>query len=590
MLGVDNICPAGLFAIDLGMRHLISGESDLALCGGVSSHGPLRQVYFAKMGALSPSGDVRAFDENADGTAFSDGAAVVALKLLDRALLDGNEVLGILIGFGGASDGSGKAIFAPRTEGQTAAMRRALAVNNLNPSRVGWVVAHGTATLAGDSTESRSLAAVYPRGIDVTSDKSIGGHTGMACGVVSVIQVLNGLRRMTVPGQQRFAAAPRHAPSAVHVSPLDHPLRSTGEQMPTGGATSPSHIAGAFACGLGGINAHLLVQHPGGSTTGLVSGPARGTEEAVLVGWNALLPGNLTREEIRDRLLNGRPPANQQFFDDPYPLPPFEESRVSPSVARQVDRLQLMALSLVHSSLRNSSAAWQGLHRRTGAFGAHDGPTQLAADSTLRCFRSRLQRHLANSSEEEACEKFFSAQAERSSPVGPYTLAGRMPSVALGWIANRYDLHGPTMMLDCGPASGLAAVHVAADHLRSADLDVALVLGCNTELNEEVSYLSDSSEHSAVAEGLFLLVLARSSVARHLGWPTTAVIQTSLTPSTPPAPVPRPSPTYRAADGIIAILRAALQGSREPSVVTLNEGSPAITVTSCLHPPASGST
>ncbi|MET9297287.1 beta-ketoacyl synthase N-terminal-like domain-containing protein [Streptomyces sp. NPDC003077] len=576
VLLVDNICPAGLYAVDLGVRHLLAGETEVAICGGVTSHGPLRQVYFAKMGALSPSGRVTAFDAHADGTAFSDGAAVVVLKLLEDARRDGDTVQGVLAGFGGASDGSGKAIFAPRSEGQVAAMRRALAVNGLDPAHVRWVVAHGTATVTGDAVEARSLAAAHPHGIDVTSDKPVVGHTGMACGVVSLIQLLNGLRREAVPAQRRFTTPQRTTPPAVRVRPREHPLPPPA--LPLSETGPVRRLAGAFACGLGGINGHLLVQHPDDPADGLVSGAPLTEDEIVLVGWDTHLPGAPTRQEVLGNLRDGRPPSPQRSFPDPYPVPPFQRTHVAPRIAGQVDRLQLMALELVHDVLRGPAFAERGLRERTGVFGAHHGPTHLAADSVLRCFRTQLTRRTAGGGYDRARAAFFTEHAGRSAPIGPYTLAGRMPSVALGWIANRHDLHGPTMMLDSGRSSALAAVHVAAHHLRTADLDLALVLGCSTGPRRLLSR-SLGVAPSELAEGLFLLLLARHGTARRAGWPRIATLRTSLTPppQAPPAADP-PRPTYAAADGVIAVLRAALGTSPGPHLITCGGDGPVVTV------------
>ncbi|QQC92385.1 beta-ketoacyl synthase N-terminal-like domain-containing protein [Streptomyces alfalfae] len=579
VLLVDNICPAGLYAVDLGARHLLTGEVEVAVCGGVTSHGPLRQVYFAKMGALSPSGHVAAFDAHADGTAFSDGAAVVVLKLLAQARRDGDVIKGILVGFGGASDGSGKAIFAPRSEGQVTAMRRALAVNDLDPADVRWTVAHGTATVTGDAVETRSLASAHPHGIDVTSDKPVVGHTGMACGVISLIQLLNGLHRETVPAQQRFTTAQHSTPPPVRVHPSEHPLPPPGRSTPRTGSCGPARrVAGAFACGLGGINGHLLVQHPDDPADGLVSGAPPTQEEIVLVGWDTHLPGTPTRQEVLDNLRSGRPPAPVRSFPDPYAVPPFQQTRVAPRIAGQVDRLQLMALTLVHDVLHSPAFAAQDLRERTGVFGAHYGPTRLAADSVLRCFRTQLTRRAAGSGYDEFCTAFFTEHAKRTAPIGPYTLAGRMPSVALGWIANRYDLHGPTMMLDTGPDSALAAVHVAANHLRTADVDLALVLGCSTSPAQLLSRPLGVAP-SEIAEGLFLLLLARRSTAQRYDWPHIATLRTQLLPPAPaPCATALPRPTYVAADGIIAVLRAALGTSPGPHLITCGQG-PVVTVT-----------
>ncbi|MEE1928888.1 beta-ketoacyl synthase N-terminal-like domain-containing protein [Streptomyces sp. TRM 70351] len=557
------------------------------------------------MGALSPSGDVRAFDSAADGTMFSDGAAVVALKRLADARRDGDPVLGVLVGFGGAADGSGKAIFAPRSEGQVRAMRRAQAVNGVDPADVAWVVGHGTATRTGDATELRSLATAYPGGVHVTSDKAVVGHTGMACGVVSVIQALNGLRRRAVPAQRRFTQLPGHSVALpVRVSPRDVPLTEAGGARngtagrgaepgrepgaEDGTAGGRDRLAGVFACGLGGINAHLLLQHPDRPNAGMVSAPPRQDSDVALVGWSALLPGSPEEEPVRDWLTGGRYPGSHRLFGDAYPVPPFQHTRVAPGVATRIDRVQLLGLSLVHAYAERHGTLWDGLEERTGVFGAHHGPTRLAVDSTVRSFGRQAARRLAGPGDERdhaACASFLTAHARRTDPIGPYTLAGRMPCVALGWIANRHNLHGPTMLLDTGPSSGLAALHAALVHLRCGVLDLALVLGFHTVLPAQ----PPSPAAPDTAEGAFLVVLARQDIARSRRWPVHARLHSALrapagTPTTA-GPAGARGPAFGAADGVVTVLGTALGGASGPRTVGAPPG-PAVTV--CPAVPLAG--
>ena len=77
---------------------------------------------------LSPDGHTRTFDAQAQGTVFSDGAAVVLLKRWSDAQRDGDDVLALIRGVGINNDGGGKASFtAPSSEGQAAVVAMALA-------------------------------------------------------------------------------------------------------------------------------------------------------------------------------------------------------------------------------------------------------------------------------------------------------------------------------------------------------------------------------------------------------------------------------------------------------------------------------
>ncbi|MFC4913814.1 beta-ketoacyl synthase N-terminal-like domain-containing protein [Actinomadura gamaensis] len=580
-LVVDNICPAGLYAVDLGVTRLIDGEVDIAFCGGMSAHGPLRQVYFAKMGALSRSGDVRAFDAAADGTMFSDGAAAVALKRLDDAHRDGDAVLGVLVGFGGASDGGGKAIFAPNPTGQVRAMRRAHEVNAVPASEVAWVVAHGTATVTGDHVELCSIATAYAeKPTWATSNKTIAGHTGMACGIVSLIQAITGLNKGVVPAQRRFtaraggAADQEQARVPTEDVPLTPPAASDGSAARDGSAAGPTPrpLVGVFACGLGGINGHLLVQHPDRPVGGLVSARPCTDQEVAVVGWSAVLPGYPDRAAVRQLLADPGAPLPAASFGEHFDPPPFSRVRVAPGIARQIDRCQHLALLAVADFVDHHGRCWDGLEERTGVFGVHYGSTHLGADSTVRGFADALRRRFAGTPDEKACEAFLSEHGARTAPIGPYTLPGRMPCVALGWIANRHDLHGPTMILDCGLDSGLAAIHVASGQLRRGELDVALVLGLNTGPPRETARFLGVDPHE-IAEGAFLLALTRRKVAAARGWNVPALVSTCTTPPSTAiatgecglgAGAVTGRPTYLAADGVVAVMRAIEQRPRLP--------------------------
>jgi 3-oxoacyl-(acyl-carrier-protein) synthase len=556
VLIVDNVCPSSLYAVDLGARHLLDGAVDVAFCGGVSSHGPLRQIYFSEMGTLSPSGQLRAFDSAADGTLFSEGAAVVMLKRVDDALRDDDTVLAVLAGFGAATDGKSKAIFAPSIAGQTRAMIRARDVNDVPGSQVVWVVGHGTGTNAGDSTELNSIAAAHPGGTPwVTGNKPMLGHTGMACGAVSIIQAALGLQQSAIPRQPSHTALPDYAralsvriPSAP--VPLEQPM--TNEKPP---------LVGVFACGLGGINGYQLLRSPRDDGQDLRSLPPSLADELVLVRWTALLPGRPDDAAVAARLSRGETPAAMSRFESPYPVPPFAKSLISPKIAAQLDTGQLLATELaarLGGLEHGERPLWDGLEERTGVFGAHYGISQSAAGSTVRSLGSAIAQSLDGTDAKAAAEYLDECLAD-TSPLGAYSLVGRMSSVALGWVANRRGLHGLTMMVDAGLASGLAALHAAGCYLRRGDIDLALVMAWSTGLLEQ-NARSLGIAPGQIAEGAFAVALARPEAARARGWEVLARVRTRLG-ADHDAEDPSRQPRYLAADGIVAVLRAVLEGA-----------------------------
>ena len=206
---VDTACSSSLYTVDIGVKGLLTGRQDIAVCGGSFSLAPRGSVLFSKLHGLSASGILRPLDKDADGVLFSDGAGVVVVKRLQRALEDGDTILGLLKAFGSSSDGRGKAIYAPSSQGQRIAVERAHAELE-EPTGIDWIIAHATGTPAGDLAEFSALRETYAseRPVYVTSNKSLIGHTGWAAGAVSVIEGILGLQNATIPPQHQFDEPP----------------------------------------------------------------------------------------------------------------------------------------------------------------------------------------------------------------------------------------------------------------------------------------------------------------------------------------------------------------------------------------------
>ncbi len=124
-ISVHTACSTSLVAVSQAFDSCVMATCDMAIAGGVAITCPPNSGYLYQEGAmLSPDGHTRSFDADAQGTAFSDGAAVVLLKRLSDAIADGDTIYGVIRGTHVNNDGSRKASFtAPSADAQVAGGR-----------------------------------------------------------------------------------------------------------------------------------------------------------------------------------------------------------------------------------------------------------------------------------------------------------------------------------------------------------------------------------------------------------------------------------------------------------------------------------
>lgn len=527
MIMVDTACSSSLYSIDLGIKLLRQGRCDVVYCGGLSSVTPRYNVAFAKLGGLTRAGRIRSFEREADGTLFSDGAAVIALKTLERARADGDRILAVVAGFGASSDGRGKAVFAANPAGQVRCLQRARQDAGLGPGQTDLIITHGTGTPAGDAAELEALAA-SSQGHPVAgvSNKPLVGHTGWSAGIVSVIHALLVLEHGSVPGQFGYT------------DPADHPAIGTAVDVPAGarplGSPGRPPTVGVSSFGFGGTNAHLLLTHSSASEspdakqgTDMKQGPDAGwsapeTDPVVLVAWSAHLPGEPDADAVK-RLLADGVWDGPRDFGPAYPIPPFDEIRVPARTARALDRGQLMVLRVAAAFAAEHGELWEPVRSRTGVVAAHTGPPPAAVDNLLRCYADDLSG-LFDGPDAEAFRSFVAEARAVIPATAKDTLPGFMPNILASRLAGRHDLHGPALLVDSGPDSGRSALRAAVCYLRAGDMDLALVVGVSTVVRPELAALigADPQTHT---EGAFMLALARRSIAERHGWPVVARVE-----------------------------------------------------------------
>ena len=260
-VNVQTACSTSLVAVHLACQSLIDSECDIALAGGVSVHSPQKMGYLYQQGMiLSRDGHCRAFDADASGTIFGSGAGMVVLKLLDKAVEDGDRIYGVIKGSAVNNDGGTKVGYlAPNVDGQTRVIAEALAVADISPDTVSYIEAHGTGTKLGDPIEVTALAQSYHQDIAKTGYCAMGsvktnvGHLQMASGIVGLIKTVLCLDRQKIPASLHF----RNPNPQLN---LDRTPFYINTELQEWKNNNYPRRAGVNSLGIGGTNAHVVVE------------------------------------------------------------------------------------------------------------------------------------------------------------------------------------------------------------------------------------------------------------------------------------------------------------------------------------------
>ncbi|MER5549375.1 MupA/Atu3671 family FMN-dependent luciferase-like monooxygenase [Streptomyces sp. NPDC002589] len=259
-INVATACSSSLVAVHLACQALLLGEADLALAGSSALHFPQVTGHrHVKGSTMSPTGVLRAFDADADGTVAGNGAAVVLLKRLDRALADGDTVHAVILGSGVSNDGAAKAGFAaPSALGQRDAVLRAVTAAGVPVTSIGYLEAHGTGTRKGDPIEFDGLTRAFRRHTDRVGFCAIGttkpriGHLDSCAGMAGLISAVLALRHGVIPPLVNFT---RPNP-ALELATSPFTLAAESRSWPVPGPRR----AGVHSVGMGGTNAHVILE------------------------------------------------------------------------------------------------------------------------------------------------------------------------------------------------------------------------------------------------------------------------------------------------------------------------------------------
>jgi acyl transferase domain-containing protein/thioesterase domain-containing protein len=267
-LAVNTTCSSSLVAVDIACQSIWSGESLLALAGGIN--------IFANLGLspqsaelISPTHRCRSFAESADGYVRSEGVGVVVLKPMSQALADGDRIYAVIRGSAVRHNGSGNGLAVPNLQAQESLLRHIYQKAELSLSAVDYLEAHATGTKMGDAVEIKAIERILnPSSLPLSLSPSLNdseqhqgyigtvktniGHTETASGIAGIIKAALVVYHRQIPSNLHFD----HPSAYIEFEKL--PFR-----VPTESAFLPKErtvYAGVSAFGVGGTNAHVILE------------------------------------------------------------------------------------------------------------------------------------------------------------------------------------------------------------------------------------------------------------------------------------------------------------------------------------------
>ncbi len=262
-LTVDTACSSSLLSVHLACESIKRGESDIALSGGVFVMcTPEFYVLASKTNMLSPNGQCKTFDNEANGIVLGEGIGVVVLKRLEEAVHDNDHIYGVIRGSAVNQDGKTQGITVPSASAQVNLISSLYKDSDIDPESIGYIETHGTGTKIGDPIEISALITSFNRFTEKKNFCAIGshkpniGHTITSAGIAGLIKVLMAIKNRSIPGNINLNEVNEH------ISLTDSPfyINKTSKEW----APSEGYLlrAGVSSFGFSGTNVHMVVEEP----------------------------------------------------------------------------------------------------------------------------------------------------------------------------------------------------------------------------------------------------------------------------------------------------------------------------------------
>ncbi|KAG5678935.1 hypothetical protein PVAND_008554 [Polypedilum vanderplanki] len=248
---IDTACSSAASALNCALKYIKQNECDAAIVAG--SHlnlGPRMFIEFSGLGALTPDGISKVFDEDSKGFVRSDAIAAVFLQKRK----DAKRIYAQLVHSLSNNDGfKHEGILLPSKEVQQLLMERLYKEVNIDPSEINYFEAHATGTKLGDFQEIGAVDEVFCKknrqnNLIVGSVKSNLGHAEAASAMPSLAKILIAFESGKIPPN-------------INLNKLreDIPAFAEGRiEVATDAVPLTSEYISMNSFGFGGYNVHLL--------------------------------------------------------------------------------------------------------------------------------------------------------------------------------------------------------------------------------------------------------------------------------------------------------------------------------------------
>lgn len=259
-MALDTACSSSLVALHLACQSIMSEENTMAIAGGVwICTTPHYYIFTSNAGMLSPEGQCKSFDNDANGIVNGEGVGAVVLKNYDQAVKDGDYIYGVIKSSGINQDGKTNGITAPSSLSQTALELEVYKKGNINPETITFLETHGTGTKLGDPIEIEALKNSFKVYTDKKQFCALGsvktniGHSSLAAGIASFIKVILAINNKKIPPSLNFKQENEHLELSNSPFYVNTRLKDwVGKEEPL--------RAGVSSFGFGGTNAHLVIE------------------------------------------------------------------------------------------------------------------------------------------------------------------------------------------------------------------------------------------------------------------------------------------------------------------------------------------
>ncbi|KAF9763194.1 hypothetical protein IL306_003222, partial [Fusarium sp. DS 682] len=289
---IRTACSAALIGLNEACSAIAKGDCTSAIVGGTNLIiAPALTMASSEHGVLSPDGSCKTFSADANGYARSEAFSAVFIKPLDKAIRDGNPIRAVIKGIATNSDGKTNGIALPNPKAQEEVIRDAYTAAGISDySKTGFIECHGTGTAVGDPIEIAAITSVFGNSTEdsqmhITSVKPNLGHSEGASGLSSLIKAVLALENHTIPPN-------------IKSQPLSPkiPFDRAGLVVPTEPTPWPAgkeDRVSVSAFGIGGSNAHVIIESAQGLNGPRLAANVRQEETPQLFVYSANTPESL---------------------------------------------------------------------------------------------------------------------------------------------------------------------------------------------------------------------------------------------------------------------------------------------------------